>query len=86
MQKNVKKSLKNYNFYKKYKQFLHRFRKENDRIIIKFYDTEKNIDVFFRIIDDITSYLTNDIGFYSMDFAIEYDDDGAYFDRYSIFF
>lgn len=58
-----------------------------DKIIISFINEDFGIDLIYKIIDDITEYLTAEIGLDTLDgFSILYDENNGVPDRYKEFF
>ena len=59
---------------------------KTDRLIISLLDRDMDIQVIYDIIDDITEYLTCDIGLTTKGFSILYDENNIHPDRYTNFF
>lgn len=59
---------------------------KTDRLIISLLDRDIDIQVIYNIIDDITEYLTCDIGLATKGFSILYDENNIHPDRYTNFF
>ena len=58
-----------------------------DKIEIYILNEEVSADVIFKMIDDITEYLTSEIGLNMMkDVFVMYDEDNAPIDRFAKFF
>lgn len=58
-----------------------------DKIEIYILNKEVSADVIFKMIDDITEYLTSEIGLNMMkDVFVMYDEDNAPIDRFAKFF
>lgn len=86
--KKIQKSSKN----KKKKYYDYLSRKEvsslpkTDRIIINLIDTNIDIQIIFNMIDDITEYMTCNVGIDTKGFSILYDENNIHPDRYTNFF
>lgn len=60
---------------------------ESDKISIYILNEEVDANFIFKVVDDITEYLTSEIGFNLMqDVLIVYDDENAPVDRFGQFF
>ena len=59
---------------------------KTDRLIISILDKDIDIEDIYNIIDNITIYLTCDIGLTTKGFSILYDENNIHPDRYTNFF
>lgn len=86
--KKIRKSSKN----KKKKYYDYLLKKEvsslpkTDRLIINLLDKNIDIEVIYNTIDDITEYLTCNVGIDTKGFSILYDENNIHPDRYNNFF
>lgn len=86
--KKIQKSNKN----KKKKYYDYMLKKEvsslpkTDRLIINLIDTNIDIQIIFNMIDDITEYMTCNVGIDTKGFSILYDENNIHPDRYINFF
>ena len=86
--KKIQKSSKN----KKKKYYDYLLKKEvsslpkTDRLIINLLDKNIDIEVIYNMIDDITEYMTCQVGIDTKGFSILYDENNINPDRYINFF
>ena len=57
-----------------------------DKIIINLHDDNIDIELIYKIIDDITTYMSGEIELPQKGFSVLYDDNGGFPDRYQCFF